>query len=203
MTDGTIHLTRRRLLGGLLGVGGAGAAAGAGTMAYFEDTESSSNNSVQAGTIEVGFGGSGTFNFSASLAPTQSTTGKVTLVNGGSIAGSLDVDVAYVEQDAAGNGTDVSADQLASNLIVETLTYGGSDLTGQVASSGPQPTLQELATNDQSSGETTPNDLIDLADPGAGTTFELELRLDNVGNDYQRDGLAITVSFDLNQIDAQ
>ena len=203
MTDGTTRITRRRLLGGLLTVGGASAAAGAGTMAYFSDTETSSGNSVTAGTVDLTLGGAATFGFNTALAPTQSTTGSLTLVNSGTIPGSVDVDVSYAENDASGNDQDVTDAQLASNLIVETLTYGGAPLTGQVASSGPQPTLQELATNDQTGGESTPNDLIDLPDPGTGTDFVIELRLGNVGNQYQRDGINVTVTVHLNQTDGQ
>lgn len=198
-----LAVTRRRLLAGVVAAGVAGAGAGAGTMAYFEDSETSDGNTVQAGTLNLEFGGGGSFSFNAALAPTQSTTGTVTLVGNDSLSGSLDVDVSYTENDAAGNQTDVTADQLASNLLVETLTYGGTDLTGQVSASGPEPTLQELATNDQTSGETTGNDLIDLQDPGAGTDFVMGLRLADVGNQYQRDGLTVDVTFHLNQTDDQ
>ena len=203
MTDGTTQITRRRLLGGLLTVGGASAAAGAGTMAYFRDSETSGGNTVTAGTIDLVLGGSGSFAFNTALAPSQSTSGTLTLLNSGSVGGSVDVDVSYSENDASGNDQNVSADDLASNLTVETLTYGGNDQTDQVAAAGPQPTLQELATNDLTAGETTGNDLVDLPDPGAGTPFTLGLRLENVGNQFQSDGINITLTFHLNQTDGQ
>ncbi|WP_134668766.1 TasA family protein [Halorussus marinus] len=47
------ELTRRRLLGGLATTGVAAGGAGAGTWAYFSDTESSDGNSVQAGTMNL------------------------------------------------------------------------------------------------------------------------------------------------------
>jgi len=200
MTDSTTRLTRRRLLAGVATAGVAGAAAGAGTMALFSDTETSTNNGVNAGTLDLSLSGAGSFNFRAALAPTQSTTGTITLANSGSIDGSVDVDVRYAENDASGNGQDVSAAQIASNLTVTTLTYGGTDLTAQV---GAQPTLAALASNDQTGGETTGNDLVDLQDPGSGRDFEMELELGNVANQFQSDGITITVDFYLNQTDGQ
>lgn len=48
-----IALTRRRALGGIVSVGCASAVAGAGTVALFSDTERSSSNTVQAGTLDL------------------------------------------------------------------------------------------------------------------------------------------------------
>jgi len=47
-----IELNRRRVLGGLVTIGAAGAAAGAGTFAYFSDTETS-ENTINAGTLDL------------------------------------------------------------------------------------------------------------------------------------------------------
>lgn len=53
--DGSrIELTRRRLLGGIAVTGVATAGAGAGTWSYLQDTESSTDNKVQAGTLDLG-----------------------------------------------------------------------------------------------------------------------------------------------------
>jgi len=171
-------------------------------MAYFSDTESSSGNTVQAGTLALDFDSSGSFAFSTVLAPTKTTTDSVTLVSNGSLAGSLDVDVSYTESDGSDNGQDVTAQQLAENLEVQRLEYGGADVTGQISGGSP-PTLHELATNDHGSGETTQNDLINLADPGSGTVFTVGFRLKDVGNDFQGDGIDITFEFNLNQDDTQ
>ncbi|WP_336036684.1 SipW-dependent-type signal peptide-containing protein [Halobacterium yunchengense] len=53
MTDHTFELTRRRVLAGLGGVGLASAAAGLGTSAYLNDTESFEGNSITAGTLDL------------------------------------------------------------------------------------------------------------------------------------------------------
>ncbi|MFC3959562.1 SipW-dependent-type signal peptide-containing protein [Halovivax cerinus] len=52
MTDG-YDLSRRKVLAGLGTIGVAGAAAGAGTTAYFSDGETFEDNSVQAGTFSM------------------------------------------------------------------------------------------------------------------------------------------------------
>ncbi len=203
MTDRTVKLTRRRLLGGIVAIGGASAATGAGTMAYFSTTAQSTNNEVTAGTLELDFGGTGTFSFSTSLAPTISTQDSVTLVNAGTLSGSVDVDVDYSESDASSAPSpDMTAQEVAENLEVTTLEYGGADLTWQIDTSNSPPTLHDLANNLHDGSETTQNDLINLADPGGGTDFTVEFRLKNVSDDYQGDGVEVTFTFHLNQNDA-
>lgn len=200
MTDG---VTRRQLLGGLVTVGAGSTAAGTGTAAYFSDTEASSSNQVTAGTLTLGFGGSAAFDFDMSLAPTESTVGQVELVRSGTLSGSLDVDVDYAEADADGNKKDMTATEVAGNLEVTALEYGGTDVRSQISTSNWPPTVEDLATNARSTDETTQNDLIDLGDPGNGTDFTMELRLKDIKNKYQDDGIDVTVTFYLNQHDSQ
>lgn len=52
--SGRFELTRRRLLGSVAVTGAATAGAGAGTWAYFTDSETSSGNEVSAGTLDLG-----------------------------------------------------------------------------------------------------------------------------------------------------
>jgi predicted ribosomally synthesized peptide with SipW-like signal peptide len=54
MTDKKFELTRRRVLAGLTTAGFASAAAGLGTSAYFNDSESFDNNSLTAGELNLG-----------------------------------------------------------------------------------------------------------------------------------------------------
>jgi predicted ribosomally synthesized peptide with SipW-like signal peptide len=49
----SIHLSRRSVLAGLGTVGAASAAAGLGTTAYFSDTETFENNTLQAGAMDT------------------------------------------------------------------------------------------------------------------------------------------------------
>lgn len=220
--DNYVNLTRRKVLGGLAGIGAAGAATGAGTMALYSDSETSGSNTVQAGTLNLTPNSSDLETVSVSeLAPGES--GGVTtwtLVNDGTITGSLDVSVTITGEADGSDGTpatttDVSATTVAKALEVVTLSYGGSDV-GQVsgstdaadvfenASSSTYTSLYDLANNEQTSGEDSPNDLIDLADPGTGTDFSLEVKLrSEAGNKFQADGVAFDIEFVLNQTDGQ
>lgn len=53
MGEKKIELSRRKVLGSLGAIGIGGAAAGAGTSAYFNDEESMNSNTVQAGTLDL------------------------------------------------------------------------------------------------------------------------------------------------------
>jgi spore coat-associated protein N len=86
------ELTRRRILGGIGTIGAASAAAGAGTMAYFSDTEQSTGNTVSAGTLDlnVDSGNTATETFSlTNKAPGDTGTATTNLSNVGSLDGYL------------------------------------------------------------------------------------------------------------------
>ncbi|GAB7093606.1 hypothetical protein JCM30237_07580 [Halolamina litorea] len=107
----TIELNRRRVLAGLGTIGVASAGAGAGTMALFSDTESSSGNTVQAGTLDLTLGNGGSAPLSASnVAPGDSGTSVLQVNNEGSINGSLDVNVANVSPNDANPEPEQSLD---------------------------------------------------------------------------------------------
>ncbi len=96
MSDKNIELTRRKALLGLGTVGAAAAGTGAGTFAYFSDTESSSGNTVSAGTLNLtadGNDGSATTTVEVSVAPGESDSGSTTLKNSGSLPGHLNFDL--------------------------------------------------------------------------------------------------------------
>ncbi len=195
---GELQITRRRLLGGLVSVGAASAATGAGTMAYFSDSETSSGNTVRAGTLNLDFDGSETFELSTALAPTQKTDDDITLVNDGSVPGSLAVDVTYGPTEATENSEDVSADDVADNLEVRRLEYvDGTDRLGPAGLENP--TLRELSEHAENT-DGRDHDLAGLPDPGAdGSVFLVELYLRDVGNDYQGTGVSIDFEFTLTQ----
>jgi predicted ribosomally synthesized peptide with SipW-like signal peptide len=186
-------------------MGGAGAAAGAGTIAYFSDSEKSTGNSISAGTLTLDFDTNPTFAFSSSLAPGDTTTGSITLLSDGSLDGSLDIDVSVSENDGSNvSSPNKGAQEVADRLDILTLSYDNTNLKGQIDSTTTPPALADLVTNDQGSGEDTPNDLVDLPDPGDGTEFSIELELqDGVGNDYQDEGIDVDFTFHLNQTDGQ
>ncbi|GGM67158.1 putative ribosomally synthesized peptide with SipW-like signal peptide [Halarchaeum rubridurum] len=91
-----VRLTRRKLLAGLGTIGAAGAASGAGTFALFSDSEASTGNEIDMGTMDLvvrdgdsgdGFGDgvSGTFTVE-NAKPGDTMNGSVELKNAGSIA---------------------------------------------------------------------------------------------------------------------
>lgn len=94
MSDRTVTLTRRRLLGGLALIGGASAATGAGTVAYFSDSEGSSGNTVQAGTLDLELDGADqtvTFLDVDGIVPGDSGSQSIDLSNTGTVDGSLEL----------------------------------------------------------------------------------------------------------------
>lgn len=88
------ELTRRKVLGGLAGIGVASAAAGAGTMAYFSDQESTTGNTVSAGTLELDLSGNDTDDITLGVsgkAPGDSGNASQTILNNGTLPGYLDL----------------------------------------------------------------------------------------------------------------
>lgn len=198
MGERIVRLTRRRLLGGFVILGSASGAIGAGTMAYFSDSEESAGNIVQAGTLNLGFDGSETFELSTALAPTQTTDDDITLVNNGSVSGSLAVDVTYGPNESTESSEDVSVDDVAENLEVRRLEYvNGNDRLEPANLENP--TLRELSEHAEST-DSRDHDLEGLPDPGSdGSVFLIELYLRDVGDEYQGMGVSIEFEFTLTQ----
>lgn len=130
MSNG-IELTRRRALGGLATIGVASAGAGAGTMALFSDRETSSGNSVRAGTLDLLLGNGPVWSTSvgANLAPGDRFSGTVDLTNDGTLpADHVEVAVSLSENDGDttapdGDGGDKSMKQTAQRLFVDEIVY--------------------------------------------------------------------------------
>jgi spore coat-associated protein N len=81
----------------------------AGTYAYFSDTESSTNNVLTAGTLDLNINGGNvavtTFTASA-VAPGDSGSGSSTLANVGTMAGELDITTSAVTNTPGAGGTE-------------------------------------------------------------------------------------------------
>ncbi|SFR47812.1 SipW-cognate class signal peptide [Halogeometricum rufum] len=92
--DTNIELSRRKILAGLGTIGLASAGAGAGTMALFSDEETSENNSISAGRLDMRVGAGGNANVNVGpIHPGESGTESITLKNrnNSTIGGVLDV----------------------------------------------------------------------------------------------------------------
>ena len=172
---------------------------GIGTWAYFSDVETATGNTLAAGTLDLktdDVDGVTQTLFATKMAPGDSKASEnITLKNSGSLAGStLDLAFSYVENDSSPNPVDRNADDTAANIEVTALNYGGSSLLGSVS--------------DNNSNEYT--DIFDLKmadlsgqigiDASASKEFGITVKLkEATGNDFQADGIDITMTFTLNQ----
>ena len=210
MGDDNIELTRRKVLTGLGTIGVAGAAAGAGTMAYFSDTEESTGNTVSAGTLDLTPGASsdgGSFNISVSgLVPDDGgqEVGYLDLKNNGSIDGELDYEITgwtdYEnglvggEDDADGSGGDPGAGngELSGALEIQAFVdrspgSGGRNEDGSLTSGWVGLSSGIVDTNVSMSAGESIRIWIDARIP-SGT-----------GNEVQSDSVEIDAAFHLDQ----
>ena len=194
-SSSTIELNRRRVLGALGTIGVASAGAGAGTFALFSDTESSSGNSVQAGTLNLtadGNDGAATTTLDVTgAAPGESGTETTTLRNTGNIDGYLNVTVDAVssaenglsepERDAGDSSTGSNSGELAEYV---NLNLGFADDFG----AGNVLAMENVQFN--------PNTLL-----GDGPKdLEVEWEIDeDAGNVIQSDSVTIDFTIELVQ----
>ena len=105
------------------------AGVGMGTMAYFSDTETSTGNTVTAGTMDLEL-----------IVPTFTLTDifpckdldpiTFTFQNDGSIPGYLYYKVTYTQNDNTPNAVNLNADEFAALIYVEAVTYEHYTLAG-------------------------------------------------------------------------
>lgn len=202
MSDDKLELNRRRVLGGLATIGVASAGAGAGTMAYFSDTESSTGNTVSAGTLDLKADGGDsavtTVNIS-DVAPGDSGGGSTTLKNSGTISGSVDLNFGSATNSEGDNpeseGDTASPGDLGDVLEVE--VYVGSTLVRGDYTASPPPTFNQVfdGTEDDSNVALSAGGSKDL-------TINWQLP-SSAGNDIQGDSVSGDITVELNQTDGQ
>ncbi len=172
---------------------------GIGTWAYFSDVETSTGNQLTAGTLDLktdDFDGVSQTLLATNMKPGD-TVGPETIIlkNTGSVGGSsLDLVFSYVDSDGSPNPVDKTANDTAAMMEVTVLNYDGSSLLGSVSDNN---------TNDY-------KDIFDLMkedlsgqsgiNASASKDFEIAVFLrTETGNDYQADGITVTMTFTLNQ----
>lgn len=223
-----VDLTRRKVLGGLASIGAASAAAGAGTMAYFSDTEKSSNNTVSAGTLDLEFDSSGATSLAVSNAkPGDQGYTVIKLNNKGSIAGNLDVNVGSVDsngvftasvastsEDAGGDGDDgvesegntATSDggELEENMNVEGHIEAPSDISKSQGTYSDD--FSPSSNSDSFLTSTTLNNAVGeystSSSINGGNSKFLIVEWDiptTVGNTIQDDSVTFDVQVELNQ----
>ena len=120
---------------------------------------------------------------------------RITGKNAGSINGAtLDIAFSYVESDSSPNSVNNSADETAAIIQVTTLNYGGSSLLTSVSDGNLNgyKDVQDLK-NANLSGQSGLN-------ASATKNFEIAVQLrSETGNDFQADGITMTMTFTLNQ----
>lgn len=102
-------LTRRRVLGGFMTIGAASVVAGAGSMAYFSDEQTSEDNSVKAGSLVLNLNNGnneGTKTLSVSNAkPGDTGSGASQITNDGTIDGYVDLEVTNIRNEENGRNS--------------------------------------------------------------------------------------------------
>ena len=171
----------------------------AGTIAYLNDTETSSSNQLVAGTLDLktdDVDGVSQTLYATSMAPGD-TVGPSTiqLKNSGSLyCSTVDIAFSYIESDNSPNIVNMSEDEMAAMLEVITLSYDGSSLLGSVSddNTNSYKDVYDLANADLS-GQSG-------LDASAIKDFQIAIQFrSETGNDYQADGINLTMTFTLNQ----
>lgn len=206
MRGDNIELTRRRILGGIVTIGAGSAAVGAGTFAFFSDTEESTGNEVTAGTLDLESVSNGAIDVSG-VAPDESIpesgTTTISTTYDGTI-GSVEVDFDTSIDEPGDEGTepgefggDQSASAFAGQLNVDTanLTKDGSTHADLTSTQGVS-TAADLAG-------LSVDDAFGSVSSGTSVGLELAFTLDSgTGNDFQADGVSIKATFTANQPNA-
>lgn len=211
------RLTRRQFLSSAVVTGVTAAGAGAGTYAYLQDTEESSNNTIAMGTLDLivsdgdeGFGDgvSGTWTAS-NMKPGDTVWGNLSLQNDGSLeADYVELSFDYEETESAGpNGSNEAdtapdtADGMAKQFEVITLGYDSGNILRNLsdANGNGRVDVDDLVASENAGamdGLTAPP-----AANGGTEALVLELKFvdEPSNNRYQGDTLDITVTMALHQ----
>lgn len=173
---------------------------GLSTWAFFTDAETSSNNVLAAGTLDLKTDDQD--GVSQTLIATNMRRGDIVgpeiiiLKNSGSLdSSSLDISFSYIENDSSPNPVDMSADDTASLITVTILKYAEANILTYVDDNNSNGYIDvyDLAATSNLAG---------LPGINSGTTknFEIAVRLnENVTGQYQADGIDITMTFSLKQ----
>ncbi len=184
---------------------------GASSWAYFSDTESSTGNSLTAGTLDLNVDGgdSAVTTFSASaVAPGDSGSGSTTLANAGTMSGELDVAFSAITNTGGNSGEfgDGSGDlgdvaEIAAFLDID---QSGDWSSGDIGlkSDGTtyaHPTALEYSDID-SYGSVSFDAVVASMAASAADDFVVLWRVPtSAGNNIQGDSVSFDVTFTLEQ----
>lgn len=214
MSDKNIELTRRRVLGGIATVGAASAAVGAGTFAAFSDTETSSGNTISAGTLDLESPSATNFALTSFNPGSQETASvSTTYSNDSTLDAEVSLSLSLSEADneptepSVDNEKELTADEFAQKVKVNSASISDG------STSYDFPDLSETTTGHPPDGNGGTQSYIDLkelegeynsilSDVSPGDSIDLSLTLSmptKVGNEAQADGVNVGVTFTADQ----
>ncbi|MBU3967162.1 MAG: M73 family metallopeptidase [Euryarchaeota archaeon] len=190
---------------------------GAGTLAYFSDTETSSGNTLTAGTLDLKIKDGGliwrdgiaTAEWTLSnMKPGDSTYGSIDFKNFGNLyANHMEITANYTITDPPGPESDTQentpADEMASEMVLTNMVY---------AYDSTEVDVLPLISDENGNGK---KDLYDLKYGGADnlplsqvgvqrSSIDMTVQLNpDAGNNFQGDTLNLTMIFTMNQHSSQ
>lgn len=184
---------------------------GGGTWAYFSDTESSTNNSLSAGTLDLNVDGgdAAVTTFSVSdVAPGDSGSDNTTLANAGSLSGELDISTSAITNTPGGGGTEYEGGSGELGANAQIAMYVDVDQSDDWSSGDiglksdnttyNHPTALDYATID--SYDTKSWDAVEtMAASGADNFVVMWQVPTGTGNDVQGDSISFDITFVLEQ----
>ena len=196
-----------KLLMSIMVIGIAALFLGAGTFAYFSDTETSGGNTFTAGTIDLTLSGTGATGVTfGNMAPGDTASATITVTNIGSLSGWLGARSSYVEESPPGAAPNMGANAMARMLIITVFTADGFDILSQIpdVDTDGKITVYDMVHDPSAVAPPHAGGLWYSYDanmaPGAHT-YALTVQFDiNAGNAYQGDGIVWTFEFLLDQL---
>ena len=183
---------------------------GGSTWAYFTDTESSTGNSLVAGTLDLNIDGGNTAvtTFSVSnVAPGDSGSGNSTLANVGSLDGELDVAIGAITNTGGSGGTqyeDGSGDlgSVAEMALYIDVNQNGTWNNGDICLRSDGSTYNSLEYDDIDSFGNTTWDAVETLAISAQDDIVVAWRVPTTaGNSIQGDSISFGITFTLEQAD--
>jgi len=187
---------------------------GGGTWAYFSDPETSTDNSLTAGTLDLNINGGNTAvtTFSATnVAPGDSGSGSSVLANVGSLSGELDISFSAITNTPGAGGTEYEGGSGELGGEAEIAVYIDVDQSGDWSSGDiglksdsttySHPTALNYATIDSYGSDSW--DAVETMAASASDNFTILWRVPTTaGNDIQGDSVSFDVTFILEQAEA-
>ena len=187
-------------------------AIGGATFAYFSDTESSTNNALTAGTLDLNIDGGNvavtTLSVSAA-APGDSGSGSSTLSNVGSMVGELDIATSAVTNTPGSGGTEYEGGSGELGAVAQIAMYLDIDQSGTwnagdvgLQSDGTtytSPTALDYDVIDNYASESWDAVVAAMAVSAADDIIVLWQVPTSAGNSIQGDTVSFDISFVLEQ----